>query len=334
VTGAKEFLNLLEFAMASIVMQTDDIRVLLVGKTGVGKTAIARALCGVDPRPGTVKITNADGTTAEGMQVDDRAVGVTFNSTTYRGANFVVTDTAGFGEDGEGTVANPKALLNLRTLLQNSKTGYHMLLCVSEAGRITSADNAIMKIFSDTLMPDLRPITKFIVTHCDNNEYWVEENFDVLTERAEGRFGEAPVCLGVSFPYIKDPEKARNPADAREDEARYKVKRQRQAQLLRDFVMAHAAYPIIPVLASADNLGLGRIWRLLIYQLGLSDLQDAFYEALRAIGWKSEEISQLVKEEMSRTAQTVIQSVFNFGTNIVEVALLLTPFVGLFMRNL
>jgi GTP-binding protein EngB required for normal cell division len=142
-----------DYLIAS-VNESPPINILVVGKTGVGKSAVTSMLINGDVHNGN----------NNGIIVSDQARGVTFECQIYKGEQFNVIDTIGFGEGQEGKIFTADAIRSLRKFLHASQTGYNIILFVSRLGRITDSDRNIFKMFHDVLLEDLRDRFHIVVT--------------------------------------------------------------------------------------------------------------------------------------------------------------------------
>lgn len=127
---------------------------LIIGKTGTGKSTVASMLTNRDVHPGD----------NNGIVVSDRAKGVTFECANFVSGTYSITDTVGFGDGNEGSIATAGAIRALKQFLQYAKRGYHMILFVVHAGRITKTDADILSMFRDVLFADMANKFHIIVT--------------------------------------------------------------------------------------------------------------------------------------------------------------------------
>ena len=146
-------------------MSGETIRVLVFGGTGVGKTSLCNTLTGTT-RP-----------------TDGGARGVTSKTHVYaafrhKGHAIQVVDTVGLHEAESGTVPPEQAALQLVDLLKSSKEGFHLLVHVAKAGRITKQHEEDYEFFVDKMTDRNIPVV-LALSGCENEEpmdSWVHQN--------------------------------------------------------------------------------------------------------------------------------------------------------------
>ena len=156
------------------------LRVLVFGATGVGKTSVCNVLTGGN-RP-----------TSNGP------LGVTAKTHLYAPFQFgdfriQLTDTAGLHESSGGTVPPDQAVMQIVELLQNSAEGFHLLLHVARASRLTKEQEEDHDFFVRKLT-DGRVPTLLVLTHCENEDpmsAWVDRHASAFAS-----FGYADLVPG------------------------------------------------------------------------------------------------------------------------------------------
>jgi GTP-binding protein EngB required for normal cell division len=111
-------------------------------------------------------------------------------ATIYRSDKYVITDVDGFqtGTDMVGTI------LELRRWLEDNQQGYHIILMVIKAKELTDTDRTVFALCS-ALLHDLKDLVHIVVTGCDTNSHWIQENaFDLK------RTYNTLKTVGVAFP--------------------------------------------------------------------------------------------------------------------------------------
>ncbi|MDP3108673.1 GTPase domain-containing protein [Hydrogenophaga sp.] len=141
------------------------IRVLVFGSTGVGKTSLCNTLTGRN-RP-----------------TNNGPFGVTqkthaFAPFVHDGRRIQIIDTAGMHESDGGTVKTDEAVQQIVELLQNSKDGFHLLIHVARATRITKEQEEDHDFFVRRMTQSMVP-SLMVLTGCENEEpmtKWVDEH--------------------------------------------------------------------------------------------------------------------------------------------------------------
>jgi GTPase Era involved in 16S rRNA processing len=150
-----------------------ELRVLVFGSTGTGKTSLCNS------------ITNTD----QKRPVNDSAKGVTFESFTFPAFELskkmcIITDTVGLNESDKGTVPSKDALKSLVNLLKASKEGYNLLIQVMRMPRITKDVEDNYRFFVETIAEKKIPVI-LVVTGCENVEpmsKWATDNEQTFEE--------------------------------------------------------------------------------------------------------------------------------------------------------
>lgn len=140
-------------------------RVLVFGATGVGKTSLCNTLAGRS-RP-----------------TNNGPFGVTqkthaYAPFTFDGSRIQIIDTAGLHESDGGTVKTEEAVQQIVELLQNSKDGFHLLVHVARATRITKEQEEDHDFFVRRMTMSMVP-SLMVLTGCENEEpmtKWVDDH--------------------------------------------------------------------------------------------------------------------------------------------------------------
>lgn len=151
---------------------SNEIRILIFGSTGTGKTSLCNALTGQE------------------MQANSSGRGNTFETHTYspishEGRSVFVTDTVGLDESDSGTVPAKDAALQLVELIKASEAGYSLLVHVFRAPRRTKNHDENYQFFVDQLTQNQIPVI-LVATGCENEEpmsAWAEANFEVFSSK-------------------------------------------------------------------------------------------------------------------------------------------------------
>jgi GTPase SAR1 family protein len=142
-----------------------ELRVLVFGSTGTGKTSLCNALTG------------------QTMLANSSARGNTFETHTYEpfdygDLNVHITDTVGLNESDGGTVPAAEAIVQLIELLESAEEGFNLLVHVFRAPRKTKNHDDNYKFFVEDLCQKKIPVI-LVATGCENEEpmsAWTDEN--------------------------------------------------------------------------------------------------------------------------------------------------------------
>ena len=148
------------------------LRVLVFGSTGTGKTSLCNTL------------------TAHERPAADSAVGVTFSSFVFPAIRFAghtihITDTAGLNESDKGRIKPVAAVQQLVELIKHSAAGYHLLIHVMRAPRITQTHADNYEFFVKHLTQGKVPCV-LVVNGCENSDpmfAWADANKPVFAEQ-------------------------------------------------------------------------------------------------------------------------------------------------------
>jgi Fe2+ transport system protein B len=164
-----------------------NIRVLVFGATGTGKTSLCNALTG------------------KAQPTDNGAKGITAKSHLYPafyvdGCKIEIIDTVGLHESIHGTVPPDQAVLELTALLEKARDGFSLLIHVTRASRITKEHDDDYTFFVEKMTQNCIPVV-LAVTGCENEHpmtAWVERN-----KKAFSRFAYkelVPTCFASGGP--------------------------------------------------------------------------------------------------------------------------------------
>lgn len=167
-----------------------DIRVLVFGATGTGKTSVCNELSGLD-RP-----------------ANDSATGVTFDCFEfppyqYDGFSISITDTVGLNESEKGTVSPQESIEKLVSLVRESKAGYHLLIHVMRASRITKDHHDNYDFFVNVLTERKIPCV-LVVTGCENHEPiegWAEKYKHIFSDQGFAYSNILSTCFQKGGPF-------------------------------------------------------------------------------------------------------------------------------------
>lgn len=164
-----------------------NIRVLVFGATGTGKTSLCNALTG-KVRP-----------------TDNGAKGITAKSHLYPafqtgGCKIEIIDTVGLHESSHGTVPAEQAVVELIELLEKARDGFSLLVHVTRASRITKEHDDDYKFFVEKMTQGSIPVI-LAVTGCENEHpmtSWVERNQEAFSRFAYKEL--VPTCFASGGP--------------------------------------------------------------------------------------------------------------------------------------
>ncbi|MER2625802.1 MAG: GTPase domain-containing protein [Accumulibacter sp.] len=164
-----------------------NIRVLVFGATGTGKTSLCNTLTG-RKRP-----------------TDNGARGITAKSHLYPAfqtddCRIEIIDTVGLHESSHGTVPAEQAVVELIDLLEKARDGFSLLVQVTRASRITNEHDEDYKFFVEKMTQGNIPVI-LAVTGCEN-EYpmtsWVDRNQEAFSRFAYKEL--VPTCFASGGP--------------------------------------------------------------------------------------------------------------------------------------
>jgi energy-coupling factor transporter ATP-binding protein EcfA2 len=164
-----------------------NIRVLVFGATGTGKTSLCNALTG-KVRP-----------------TDNGAKGITAKSHLYPAfqtgeSKIEIIDTVGLHESSHGTVPAEQAVVELIELLEKARDGFSLLVHVTRASRITKEHDDDYKFFVEKMTQGSIPVI-LAVTGCENEHpmtSWVERNQGAFARFAYKEL--VPTCFASGGP--------------------------------------------------------------------------------------------------------------------------------------
>jgi len=276
-----------------------EIRVLVFGATGTGKTSLCNVLTGKS------KPTNSG------------AKGVTAKSHIYPKFQFgdvaiKIVDTVGLHESIHGKVPPDQAALQLVDLLKNSRDGFSLLIHVAWAGRITEQHDEDYQFFVEKLTQNHIPVL-LAVTGCENEHpmfSWVQNNHQDFERFAYKEI--IPTCFA---------------SGGRLEKEFAPLREESRAELLRAIVQnaLTESYRLYGegTGRSFDEV-LTRIWNEVVTMLGREDYRrktnESAYALLRRIG---------VTEKIAKAAITHIPELVGALADKTPV-----PFLGKISRHL
>jgi hypothetical protein len=142
-----------------------ELRILIFGSTGTGKTSLCNALTG------------------QARKADSSARGNTFETHTYpsfvhQGHTIHVTDTVGLDESEHGTVPAADAIVQLIELLKSAEAGFNLLVHVFRAPRKSKTHDENYHFFVENLAQGTIPAI-LVATGCENEDpmsAWADAN--------------------------------------------------------------------------------------------------------------------------------------------------------------
>lgn len=254
-----------------------EIKVLVFGSTGTGKTSLCNELTGKD------------------QPTSSSAKGVTFQSHTFdpieiNGKQIVITDTVGLNEAANGTVSPKDSIAQLIKLLHESKDGYNLLIQVMKAPRITDTLKQNYELFYKKMTECNIPIL-LVVTGCENEDpmmQWVDDN-RIHFEHEDLLYSE---IFATCF------------AKGGRLESVYEELRQESARIIFDAIEEYALEEPKKIYKSAEELDdvLKKIWNYFCDSLNIQkfrfEINDGAYDVMIRVGIPQSIAAQIAKVDI------------------------------------
>ncbi len=155
-------------------------RVLFVGSSGVGKSAIIKLLTGL------LRIITSSA-----------ATGCTFDYCPYPfDSEWVFVDSIGLNEGDAGRVPSKEAAKKLIKFIKSNTEGFSLVVFVRDKSRINVMDDYNYKLFNELILGGQVPCI-LAITHCDFDEpmdRWWQENKSVFDGYGWKLKGAVSVC--------------------------------------------------------------------------------------------------------------------------------------------
>ena len=252
-----------------------NIRILVFGATGIGKTSLCNALTG-RVRP-----------------TDNGARGITAKSHLYPpfqtgNCTIQIIDTVGLHESAHGTVPAEQAVIALIELLEKARDGFSLLIHVTRASRITKEHDEDYKFFVEKMTQSRIPVI-LAVTGCENEQpmiSWVERNKDAFSRFSYKEL--VPTCFASGGPM---------------EDFFAPLRAQSCEHLLRSIIQNALTEPSKLYGAGTDSsfsAALSRIWNEFITITGLPEkyrrkVNESAYELMKRLGVSEKIADKLIQ---------------------------------------
>ena len=168
--------------------------VLLLGKSGSGKTSVAKQLCDSDD----IKI---------GSQLDSSSKNEVYLHNVYcndQKLRIKVLDTRGIQSKDDY-----ESLLSIRDFVgTNAGNGVNLIIFVSKSGRFTKEEESIFSLLLDCFPKDAKPLSAFVLTNCDGKSkamrHSIVEEFKTHEKTQKYALFMEKGIYTVAFPNIKE----------------------------------------------------------------------------------------------------------------------------------
>jgi len=158
-------------------------RILLIGESGVGKSAIASLLIN-----GCVH----NGINPGDILVSPQLVSGTLIAKSHENDDYIITDTIGFGLPDEfGEDGSMAAIYDLYKILSHSRIGYHAIFFLIQDKRILDDTRRTFDMYFDTIFPDMASYFRVVYTRSEFIMDYLERYPDPLNRNVKG------VCTGL-----------------------------------------------------------------------------------------------------------------------------------------
>ena len=202
----------------------EDRNVVVVGKTGAGKSTVANKILGLE------KFEVKNIATSTTTQVAARCSSF-HDSSSRTQYNFTVIDTVGLFDTKKST-SNIDVMTKIKNFFQNeSPKGINLVLFVSRKGRLTDEERHTFKYIIDNFSRQISDFSALIFTCCDGQSDAANQEFRASFEREASRvanFMKKGIYM-VGFPDISNMKPRMK--EAMEEEIK------EQAEMLRKVVM-------------------------------------------------------------------------------------------------
>jgi GTP-binding protein EngB required for normal cell division len=253
------------------------IKVLIFGKTNVGKTSLCNLLLGCN-----------EATSASAM-------GCTFETKCHRGSdplgnNYVFWDTCGLNEPSGGKVDKKKAILKLIELIKSLNDGLNLILYVRKAEALTELDQKnleLITVFTENKIPVL-----IVNTNADDEKSvmnWWNRNENIFKESKNFVFTDGvSVCVG--YAEDEDLDKILEKKRIQSKQILWDSFRKNRLERPKKFI-ENRSYALQLVLKVMQKIWNSKVF----YFFSLSDIGDFFMPSKRLS--KEEQLKKLLKDE-------------------------------------
>ena len=160
--------------------------VLIIGKTGAGKSTLANKIIGKNVFGGSVGSCTSVNSHYDAVIVDER------NRKEY---TVRIIDTIGFEDTGSKDrtkKSNEQIIESVKRYFQTiAPEGLHLIIFVYRKGRFTQEEKKVFEFTTEIFEANIKPLSALVITQCDNET-------DEARKEIISNFREDPLTRGIA----------------------------------------------------------------------------------------------------------------------------------------